>query len=129
MDLAGLLRQSQELVSVQLRGPRVVLLLGIRRVAVVLAKEGAGVGISTDLQSIISIYVDFDITTTHLHGSQLRPIPVCVKIRRADERQVDAQRAMNSAAIDANEDSVGHGGPRRVLGIAIEANLAVGWEK
>jgi hypothetical protein len=43
--------------------------------------------------------------------------------RRPDEGDVDAEAAVRRRAVDAEEDAVGDGRPRRVLGVAIEAHL------
>lgn len=38
---------------------------------------------------------------------------------------MDAEAAVRRRAVDAEEDAVGDGRPRRVLGVAIEAHLVV----
>lgn len=43
--------------------------------------------------------------------------------RRPDEGDVDAEAAVHRRAVDAEEDTVGDGRPRRVLGVTIEAHL------
>lgn len=43
--------------------------------------------------------------------------------RRPDEGDMDAEAAVHRRAVDAEEDAVGDGRPRRVLGVAIEAHL------
>ena len=63
-----------ELLPVQLGGPAVVLLLGVRGQAVVATEEGSGLSISTKL-----------------HLPQLLPAPVGVQVGGPDEGQVDAQ--------------------------------------
>lgn len=42
---------------------------------------------------------------------------------RPDERDVDAEAAVDGGAVDAEEDAVGDGGPGWVLGVAVEAHL------
>jgi hypothetical protein len=55
--LASLLRLAEEFIPVELSCSRVVFLLGVVGRAVVLAKERARVGISSDLQSSVSYAV------------------------------------------------------------------------
>ena len=59
----------------------------------------------------------------HLHGPELKPIPIGVEVRRANEREVDAQIAVRGRAVDAQEHAVRHRGPRWVLRTAVEADL------
>lgn len=63
---------------------------------------------------------------THLHLSDLLPRPIRVQLRGPHKGQMYAQRAMNPAAIDANEDPVRDTGPRWVFSVAIEAHLKRG---
>ena len=58
-----------------------------------------------------------------LHLADLLPRPVVVELRGADEGEVDAERAVDARAVDADEDAVRHRGPRRVLAPAVEAYL------
>ena len=74
MDPHCLSRCLVELLPVQLGGPAVVLLLGVRGQAVVATEEGSGLSISTKL-----------------HLPQLLPAPVGVQVGGPDEGQVDAQ--------------------------------------
>lgn len=104
--LHGLLSQVGQFVPVQLSRPRIVLLLGIRRIAVVLAEELCSIGIAAQL-----------------HIAELQPGPVRVQVRRAHERYVDTEVAVHCRAVDANEHAVRYAGPRRILGPTVEACL------
>ena len=58
-----------------------------------------------------------------LHLADLLPRPVVVELRGPHERQVDAERAVDARAVDADEDAVRHRGPRGVLAAAVETYL------
>ena len=60
---------------------------------------------------------------SELHLPDLLPRPVGVELRGADEGQVDAERAVDAGAVDADEHAVRDRGPRRVLAPAVEAHL------
>lgn len=78
MVLHGLLRKISQLIAIQLGGPRIVLLLGVSRVAVMLPEELGCIGIAAQL-----------------HVPQLKPGPVRVEIRRSHESYVHAQITMH----------------------------------
>ena len=71
-----------EFVTVEAGGPAVVLLLGVRGVAVVGPEECAGSGIASQL-----------------HLSQLLPGPVGVKVGGPDEGQVDSKRPAQRGSV------------------------------
>ena len=58
-----------------------------------------------------------------LHLPELLPRPIVIQLCGSHKGEMDTKTAMNSAAIDANEDSVGDAGPCRVLALAVKANL------
>ena len=57
---------------------------------------------------------------SHLHSSELKPGPISVELRGFDESEMDAERSMDGGAVDAQENAVSAGGPRRVLRSTIE---------
>ena len=59
-----------------------------------------------------------------LHLPDLLPRPVGVELRGADEGEVDAERAVDARAVDADEHAVRDRGPRGVLAPAVEAHLS-----
>lgn len=58
-----------------------------------------------------------------LHVTQLLPRPVGVELCGAHEREVHAQAAVHRRAVQADEHSVRHRRPRRVLRVAVETYL------
>lgn len=89
-----------------MRRPGIVLLLSIRRVAVMLSEELRRVRIAAQL-----------------HVPQLGPGPIRVQISRSDEGDVDTQVPVNGRAVYADEYAIGHAGPCRVLCSTVEACL------
>lgn len=60
-----------------------------------------------------------------LHVSELLPCPVGVKLRGAHEGEVHTEAAVHRRTIQANEYTVRHRRPRRILRVAIETYLRI----
>lgn len=58
-----------------------------------------------------------------LHVPELFPCPVGVELRGSHEREVHAEAAVHGRAVQADEHSVRHRRPRRVLRVAVETYL------
>eukprot|EP00166_Cyanidium_caldarium_P003974 ctg_393.g205 len=59
----------------------------------------------------------------HVQNMDSRPR---VHQRRTHETDVRAQVAVRACAVDAEEDAVGGGGPRRIVGLAVETLFVFG---
>lgn len=63
--------------------------------------------------------------SSQLHVSQLQPCPIGVELSGTYKSQMDTEVSMNSRTIDAQEYAICNTGPRRILGIAVEACLDI----
>ena len=92
MDPVGLGRLLAELVPVHAGGATVVLLLSVRRLAVVRPEERACPGVACkSKQSKHFNILKLSHSTSELHLPQLLPRPICVEVSRPDEGQVDPE--------------------------------------
>lgn len=101
-----LLCQCTQFIAIECSRTWIILLLCIRRIAIVLTKELSRICIAAQL-----------------HLSQLNPCPVCVQICWSHKCQMYAQIPMYSWAINTNEYTVRHRWPRRIFCTAIKACL------